>query len=434
MCSIGEDDFGDEGGVHSMPEDPKRDDHIEELCKKCNNEKTVIKLDFMESKCRTCFMTYVRHKFRATLGSTKIVRRGSNVLLYFNANAESVCLLELIRQAFEQESYKRLCFELELIYIDENCVNVGSDVNKRLQKVKEVQSVLEQFSNFRCFYTSIASSTNELPIISSITLDKMQLVIESEVKFTNLCDDIKSLTSKQDFLFITRNDKLRHAAIAINCQYVFLPEIGLNLAKRLLSNISLGRGSSVASDVAFCDDRIQGLKFIRPIKDLSAVEVSSFIKFSDLRYLNTTDFGEDLGKSASIQNLTSSFIEGLQKNYSSTVSTVFRTCSKITPSITSESVAGKIPENFQKNLNISNLNQRCILCKSFLDYQNSETLFAIEFSRFVSESVGNCQHGEAIEQRATEALSGKELRKHLCHGCRNIFIGLDDATIEEALL
>lgn len=440
MCSVTEDDFGDEGGAHSMVEDPKINGFDGELCKKCHIEACQIKLDFKESMCMTCFLVYVRHKFRATLGSTKIVRRGSKVLLHFTGNAENVCLLDMIKYAFEQESHKRLAFDLELAYIDEHLVDMdgGHDPVKRLRMIQGVTAVLEQFPNFRCYYTTIGGATIELPLISSLSISDVQTVIEREKKFLAIFNSLQSLSSKQDLLATTRSNVLREAATALECQYVFISDISITMATRLLTNISLGRGSSAALDVAFCDDRIEALKFVRPFKDLNPVEVTSYIKFTNLKVLEDKSYGCDHGNFASIQNLTSKFINDLQQNFSSTVSTVYRTCSKIAPVDKASPIDGDIPQCLKNDLNFVDMNQRCVMCKSFLDYENSETLFATEFSRLVAESAGSEDHVkniDEIERKVHKNVEGGNCRvkKHLCHGCRNIFIGLNDENLDELL-
>lgn len=81
MCSIGEEDFGDEGGAHAMVQDAKADNIMEESMCKCNQEKCVIKLDLKLAMCKSCFLLFVRHKFRAALGATKVVPRGSKILV-----------------------------------------------------------------------------------------------------------------------------------------------------------------------------------------------------------------------------------------------------------------------------------------------------------------------------------------------------------------
>lgn len=428
MCSIVEDDFGDDGGAHAMTEDVKLEES--EVCKKCKESKSVVK-----SMCHHCFTAKISHKFRATLGSTKIVRRHSNVLLDFTGSQANVCLLEMIRFSFEQESHKRLCFDLEVVFIDENSVRKdGQDPLKRFAKLQEVNAVLKQFPNFKCFYSSIAGSDDNLKLASEMTVEDVTALIDMESKFLAKFNKLQSLSSKQDLIAITRNDVLRHAATSLKCQYVFTSDNSTTLANRLLTNMSLGRGSSAAFDVAFCDDRIESLKFVRPLKDVNEDDAKCFIELENLKCLDNVEYGSDQGQFASIQNLTSKFISDLQQNFSSTVSTVYRTCGKIASLDDADEVNGEIDDRYIRNLNINNIKKRCYMCKSYLDYQNSETLFAINFSRIVSEAAGADDRLKAmssIEDKLTEDRS--EAKKHLCHGCRNIFIGLDDDELKEIL-
>lgn len=436
MCSIGEDDFGDEGGAHAMEKDIKSLKIAEEICKCSNDKISVIKVGFKDPMCVSCFLVHARHKFKATLGSTKIVRRGSSVLLNFTATPADVCLLDMIKFSMEADSHKRLGFDVKVIYIDENCNN--ANVAERFESVQEIRKILEQFKNFECFYSSL-SDKNYVTTINEVTENTIRKLLEKEQKFTNLLDSLESLTSQQDFIETIRNDNLRYWAAHLNCQFVFLTDTTIDLAKRLIGNVALGRGSSVAYDVAFCDDRIESIKFLRPIKDLSKIEVDSYIKFKNLKAIDTANFGTKAGPFASIQNLTSQFIDGLQENYSSTVSTVFRGGSKISARTKSIPIDDKISSKLNFLPSVTDINQRCFLCKSFLDYQNSKTLFAIEFSRVVCEAADSEQlskNTEMIEEKATSAVNsdGNELKKHLCHGCRNIFTGLsDDELLSEFL-
>lgn len=233
MCSIVEEDFGDEGGAHVMTADPV--DTEEETCKKCKTEKSVIK-----SMCHNCFLSYVRHKFRGSLGCSKIVRRGSNVLLHFSGGAANVCLTEMIRFSFEQESHNRLSFDVELVYIDENCVvkEGHDDPEIRLKKLCDVRAVLEQFPNFKCHYTSIAgTSDDDFILADDVKLKDIEHVIANEAKFLKKFTALKSLSSQQDLLEVTRNDLLRHAATLLKCQYVFLSDISITLADRFITNM-----------------------------------------------------------------------------------------------------------------------------------------------------------------------------------------------------
>lgn len=416
MCSIGEDDFGDEGGAHTMPKDPvSAVFENNEICKKCNVNKSKVKVDLKNSMCESCFLHYVRHKFRATLGSTKIVRRNSKVLIDYSGRIEDICLIHMIQYGLDQETYKRLCIEPELVYIDD-FVLVNADPSERLENIRKKRDVLNQIGKLKCHFVSIAENVPELPeSLSEISLDSILTKSKGEQEFIKCFNLLKSMTAKQDFIDVTRNQVLRRLAKKLDIEYVFLSDTSLALATRLLTNISLGRGSAVASDVSFTDDR-GDVKFIRPIKDLNFNEIENYVRISDLKYQNSIQYGINDGKSVSIQNLTSNFIEGLQKNYSSTVSTVYRTCSKIAP---------KIDET----------GNRCKMCQSALDYSNSETLFATEFSRLVSQVGGkeeNSKDLKTIEDQAKSALCNETSRMNkLCHGCRNIFIGIDDNNLNE---
>lgn len=411
MCSIGEEDFGDEGGAHSMVKDEKIVGTIEdETCKKCNAEKCVIKLNLKDSMCKSCFLLFVRHKFRASLGATKLVPRGAKVLVTFSGSANDVCLLSMTKLGVDDFSFKKLCVQLEVVYLDEACIDAKSS-DERLEEIHNVKKILEQFEGITCHYASIGYP-KKLSDLDKIAKDELDSIISSESSFLKTFNGLQSLTSKQDFLQTTKSECLREIASTLNCSFIFISDISIAIAKRLMENMSLGRGSSVAHDVSFCDDRTEEVKILRPLKDLTDVEVENYNKFNNLNFMSSKSLGEDAGKFASIQNLTSNFIDGLQENFSGTISAVFRSCAKIAPR------TGEI---------------RCQLCHSVLDVDNSNTLFAIEFSRVVSELADqNLESVEKCEERATNAVKGiNTKRQNLCHGCRNIFIGINDDELNE---
>ncbi|CAG9799310.1 unnamed protein product [Chironomus riparius] len=428
MCSVAEADFGDEGGKHTMLKDVALNAIEDENCKKCNVDKCVIKLDFKEAMCLSCFLYYVRHKFRATLGSSKILNRQSDVLFDFKGTAADVCLLHMIKFAFEEETYKRLSFKLKLVFVDENCTattNTEDALRNRMTKIQEIKDILQQFPSFTCCYSTIADKIFD--DISIISREKVLALIESEKEFSSVYHSIDTLSSKQDFMEIMRKNALRDTAHHLNCSYIFLSDISVDLAKKLISNIALGRGSSVSNDVGFLDDRISCIKIIRPLKDLNQHEVDSYVQFNNLKFCSFSNFSSN-DNVASIQNLTSNFINQLQKNcYNSTVSTVYKCSNKIasnneTISCQNNTINSKMARSY-----ITDMNQRCLLCKSILDYHHSETLYAIEFSRCVSGQIAaNIEGMENLERIRESSENAKNSiennrNKFLCHGCRNIF-------------
>ncbi|XP_053664379.1 cytoplasmic tRNA 2-thiolation protein 2 [Anopheles marshallii] len=441
MCSIVEDDFGDDGGAHGMREDtPQPELSVNELCRKCNTEMAVLKLNLKEPQCRVCFLNYVRHKFRASLGSTKIVRRGSRVLVIFTGAAENVTLLDMIRFGLEQDSFKQLRIVPILLYVDDGFVEKTDEL--RIQQLSKRINVLKQFSSFPSYYTVCGSSK-----YAEITFNETFSPIgfeQDEARLLQVLEAVRSVSSKQDLLEQVHNQTYRNIAKALNCNYVFLSDIGIDLAKTLLSNVALGRGCSLAQDVAFCDDRDDAAKLIRPIRDLNPDEVSNYLQFSEaqLQYLPLVKHFED---KPSLQNLTSKFIDNLQQTFPSTVSTVFRTGDKLDVLKSVQRVTSDDGANFlamfdkSLTLNDQSVGECCRFCGAVLDYKGSKTLFATEYSRLVSSRINAaCSHEDILQKSkqmeldAERAVNGEkneeqqELLKHLCHGCRNIFEDINE--------
>lgn len=65
----------------------------------------------------------VTHKFRATLGKSKLVNRGERVLVCVSGSQCSMTLLHLVWAGLQQSTYKRLTFDPVILYIDGNILN-----------------------------------------------------------------------------------------------------------------------------------------------------------------------------------------------------------------------------------------------------------------------------------------------------------------------
>ncbi|XP_058125743.1 cytoplasmic tRNA 2-thiolation protein 2 [Anopheles ziemanni] len=419
MCSIVEDDFGDDGGEHAMKENtPQLELAGNEICRKCNSEPAVLKLNLKDPQCRQCFLNYVRHKFRASLGSSKIVRRGSRVLVIYTGTAENVTLLDMIRFGLEQDSFKQLRIVPVLLFVDDSFVTQTPE--RRQEQLSRRLSVLRQF-NFPSYYTTSGSGKYiELPQNDSFSSTDFD---QEEAQLIHTINAVRSVTSKQDLLQQIRMQTYRKIAKELSCAYVFLSDIGVDLAKTLLSNVVLGRGCTLAQDVAFCDDRDDTVKIIRPVRDINPDEIQNYLQYSEMKldYLPNVDH---FGDKPSLQNLTAAFIDNLQQSFPSTVSTVFRTGDKL-----------DAPKSSDEQ---DHVHGKCCFCGALLDYRGSKTLFATEYSRLVSSRINaSCNHDEILEkskrmevdaERAVNGEAGEkhdDLMKNLCHGCRNIFVDID---------
>lgn len=431
MCSIGEDDFGDEGGAHTMQEDPKLPASAivsDEICKNCNERTVVVKLNLKNAQCEPCFYQYVRHKFRASMGSSKLIERGSKVLIAFDGTLEACAMFDMIRYAVTQEQFKRLTIQPHVVYIDDACISRQS-IDERQSKIDEIFQILQHFE-FETYYTSIA---NDVPTTNakSLQLNQQEQLISAEEKFIKKLNAIGNQTAKEDFVNVLKMNIYRTVAAQIGCKYVFVPSISHQVATNLLVNVALGRGKSVANDISFCDNRSNdAAKILRPMRNISSLEVETYIQLDQTlnRLIQNAIHLNVPSKNSinSIQSLTKQFIDNLQENFASTVSTVFRTGDKI-------SAAAATTKS--SSLNGDKPKQICKFCHSDLDYEHSATLFAIEYSRCVSACADQNEVNDVdlMLKRAENQVLGnthdentKNLIKSLCHGCRNIFRDLDE--------
>ncbi|XP_058057502.1 cytoplasmic tRNA 2-thiolation protein 2 [Anopheles bellator] len=438
MCSIVEDDFGDDGGAHGMKEDtPQPGLTSNELCSKCNTEVAVLKLNHKEAQCRLCFLHYVRHKFRASLGSSKIVRRGSRVLIIFTGTPENIALLDMIRFGLEQDSFKQLRIEPVLLYVDDDFISKTTEERKKKQIM--IVELLQQYS-FPVHYT-VTGSSKAVELLPANSFTSPGGFEQDEQRLLRIITGTRSNTSKQDLLAQVRKRTFKVIAKSLNCSYVFLSDIGIDLAKTLLSNVALGRGCSIAQDVAFCDDRDGSVKLIRPLRDLNPDEIVHYLQFTEKRY-SCVPHENHFEDKPSLQNLTAKFIDNLQGSFPSTVSTIYRTGDKLeAPPAGAQCIIGASSEEDCLGLfdvrktPASNDREKCVFCGAPLDYRGSKTLFATEFSRLVSSRIhASCSHEEIVEKSkqmehdAERMVNGEDevelgqLKQVLCHGCRNLFV------------
>lgn len=392
MCSIGEDDFGDEGATHAMLPSSSTAGTIIGTSGNCNKcdlySKELYKLNFRAAECVECFLSYARHKFRAALGAAKVLPRNAEVLVIINGTAESLVLLDMLHFAQTLNTFKRLHCNARVVFVDERTTPTTTDPLPALRELSK------RYAPFKFYIIQLDAEPKCLRLVEDYSFDN-DAITDQQKK-------LRSLTSRQDYLQQQRKRLIGAVAVHLKCSHVFEPSISTALAAQLLTSVALGRGGSAALDVALLDDRLpDGVKLLRPLKDLNEQEVQFYVHAQKLQPFQLDE--REPSSDASLQNLTNSFVANLQQNYASTVSTVFRTGDKIAANQQSEE---------PKNL--------CMLCQSVLDSELSDTLLAIEYSRAVSDmgmALQNKDNVNVLEQQARQNLRSTE---DLCHACRNI--------------
>ncbi|PSN31223.1 Cytoplasmic tRNA 2-thiolation protein 2-A [Blattella germanica] len=350
MCSVNDEDLDD--SVQCMEKKPQLPS-IDDQCKKCNEKKAKVVLRVKDAYCNDCFLQAATHKFRAAIGKSKLVRPRDHVLIAFSGSQASATLLHLVQAGLNEANHKQGAI-----------LNLSSSYRKDL-----CHDVAQQVKNSRIplYITTLENSLDDSPNYFAYENYTQHISQEKEEQLKNLFDSVKSVTSKEDLLQKLRNKLLLKVAKHLKCTKIFTAETTSNLAVKLLSNVSLGRGAQLPLDVGFCDNRDPDIMMLRPMRDFTSKEVVFYNIFNELESVNIPSLGTKSDAHSSIQKLTEKFVTDLQEDFPSTVSTIFRTGEKL-------------------SIATSDAQDCCALCQAPLDTTSSESsaIEATEFSRMVS--------------------------------------------------
>ncbi|XP_036341203.1 cytoplasmic tRNA 2-thiolation protein 2-like [Rhagoletis pomonella] len=246
------------------------------------------KLFYKEPKCKGC-LQYVNHKFRAAVGSSKALPRNANILLVFDGSAQAVVLLDILQKAHTETSFKRLHCDFKILFIDD-CALTPRHIraSNSISYVQKVQELFLSYKGPEAYIINLSCEEHQKPFDIINLGSYLSRGTDREIVFTNTLLNIRSSTSRSEVIKVHRNKLIASVAQGLNCKYVFIPSINVNIAADLLAAIVLGRDNDAALDVAFLDDRMgNGVKFMRPIKDLSEWEVMLYMHGKGLKPIKT---------------------------------------------------------------------------------------------------------------------------------------------------
>ncbi|XP_062923131.1 cytoplasmic tRNA 2-thiolation protein 2 [Mobula hypostoma] len=163
----------------------------------------------------------------------------------------------------------------------------------------------------------------------SSTSGKWQFTSAQTEAVKELFSSIKTLTAKEELLQTLRHHLLLYTARIKGYTKIMMGDSCTRLAVKLLTNISLGRGASLAIDTGFSDNRYGDIMIIRPMREYSSKEIAFYNKLFDVPNVFTPALDTKASDKASIHRLTESFVNKLQTDFPSTVSTVYRTSEKL---------------------------------------------------------------------------------------------------------
>ncbi|XP_061646612.1 cytoplasmic tRNA 2-thiolation protein 2 isoform X5 [Phyllopteryx taeniolatus] len=345
---------------------------VSKNCVKCKEAIAVVVIRAGDKHCRDCFEQYFRHKFRAILGKNRVVFPGEKVLLAVSGGSSSSSMLRQVQEGLSQNAHKKLRFMPGIVYIDEGGA-LDQSVEERRQTVAMMEDMFKA-TGFP-FYIVPLEKVLDLPSSVIVMAPSSSQQQESQTQLLQqLIDCSKTLTAKEDILSMLRQHLLVHTARCEGYNKLMFGDNCTRLAVKLLSSISLGRGAQLAQDTSFSDSRYGDIISLRPMRDYSSKEIAYYRHIFNVPSVVTPNLHTKNKEKASIQRLTESFVNKLQVDFPSTVSTIYRTSEKLQTTCKSTS---------------ANPCDRCLLCMCSLD-TTVENASAFQATR-ISERLSQCK-------------------------------------------
>ncbi|XP_068200967.1 cytoplasmic tRNA 2-thiolation protein 2 [Palaemon carinicauda] len=339
-------------------------------CRKCNTEKAVVVLRMKDAYCRECFLSYFVHKFRSTIGKSKQIRLGDQILIATSGGVSSSALLHLVREGLDESSHKKLRFEPACLYIDESCLSDDSpDAGPEF-----VQQVCNRVLSrkFPCYVISLEHIMSSQPPVPTLYIEdgsaELSTSLELKEQLRKLLSSCKTDSAKQDLLEQLRRELLCQCAGALGYSKIFLADNATSLSVSILSNVALGRGSQLSDRVHF-KARHKDIEIYRPMRELLQNEIHYY---NDLHEISTVEAPSFKHKGSSIISCTEQFVMGLQKEFPATIPTIFRTGDKLVSTSTEMSKCSTPELNDHIDTDFSPI-MLCVMCGLQLDTLQSES-------------------------------------------------------------
>ncbi|KAI8146241.1 hypothetical protein BJV82DRAFT_510110 [Fennellomyces sp. T-0311] len=157
---------------------------------------------------------------------------------------------------------------------------------------------------------------------------------ERAEKLRKLFSGITKNTAKEDLYWHIKVAMLVTLAQKEGCSYIFMADSSTRQAIKMIAMTSKGRGYSIPFDIGVENDAcFPDLAILRPMKDMLSKEIGLYNRFMGFEQyvIPPTDFNTGKPAKTSIERLTEEFITTLDRDFPSTVSTISRTASKLTP-------------------------------------------------------------------------------------------------------
>ncbi|CAF0770191.1 unnamed protein product [Rotaria sordida] len=301
-------------------------------CMSCDEDACVI-VRIADPMCRKCFEEFFIHKFRSTLSKSNIFGRGEHVLIAYSGGPSSTALLHLIAEGLSVNARRRLQFQAHVAFIDESSLYPDAiDIREK---------VIDRITNQLHYPLHIVSIDDNLD--NDNTLKEL------------LFQQTKSLTAREELIRRRKLKLLFDIAIREKCTKLITGDNCTKLAAQILSDMAQGKGAHVALECNLTDTTNDLVTIVRPFREIMSKEIAMYNRLNSIESLQNIDISTMSGIQSSIFKLSETLVNDLQRQFPSTVSTIFRTSDKL-----------------EKNLK----SERCDLCCYPLDLDEDQSLLS----------------------------------------------------------
>jgi len=334
-----------------------------------------------------------------------------HVLIYYDCSPWAKALLSLVRDTIlanlalesspeteRHRTFPPFPFVFTVLFIHEGANEYGAlDVNTninpgnetRMNSLKELRSWLSESKStfgldFPLVVSSLEKSLSSSNSTSTPVKEEMKNTKQEEwwreiqrtetdsdvslylpfdpdlnTRLVMLVDNIKTTSSRLDFLQCLRQNLIVSVTRGLNLSKVLLPDQQTTMSVKMFSMMSLGRGAQV-SDQMSLTTKVDVVELTRPLMDLSSDDLFDYLSSLDKSSRTTRVTTENKEKRIdSIRSQCEDFIVTLQTDFPSTVPTLTKIGAKLD---------GNCPSSTALQAS------KCLLCKQRLDQEGTETI------------------------------------------------------------
>ncbi|KAG1657747.1 Cytoplasmic tRNA 2-thiolation protein 2-B [Nymphon striatum] len=351
---------------------------VDSKCKRCENKSEIV-LRKKDLLCRSCFTTYVTHKFRSTIGKSRVMKPNDKVLIAYSGGQASAAMLHFITEGQEEVARKKVLLAPLILYIEE------LNFNKMVKKEIILATHHRIRSNIALSRYPAYTIKLEMVFSDNITKD-MIFPIDSTTahgphdeffkkKFECLINTIGTQSALEDLILRLKIRLISECAGLLDCPKVFMGDSASRLSVRIVSGLALGRGGQISSEMfepkyatdeegeeslsssqsnseddekasrigeqswcdlsdselrsldckyfilfrlGFLDERHENVAIIRPMRELLSKEIAFYNFIHKIPFAPNVEIATETNLNSSIQRLTEEFINGLQRDFPST--------------------------------------------------------------------------------------------------------------------